>query len=141
MQIQDKDRDKVHSEFRARNDGFNIRAELPLDCATFSIVGAAMLILREANDCGIPFKAYALMQGYERRPVDPYTDLYVLTGALHDAFTLVVNTDNQGVAGAIHLLAAFASEPGEDRAYRLGLSAAAIGKAFESEADTSAADS
>ena len=134
MRIQDKD--KLSSEFRAGIDGFNISAELPLDMVTYSIERAVMLILREANDCGIEFKAYVVKRGHERVHIDPDAGLHIIASVLNDreAFALIVNTDNHGVAGVIQLLAAFVSEPGEDRAYRLGLSAASIGKAFESEA-------
>ena len=134
-------KDKIRSELRALIDDFSIRVELPLDRASCCIQRAAIFILCDAKEMDIPFNADALMQGYELLPIDPDADLHIIDGVLHDAFALVVNTDDQGLVGAIHLLAAFASEPGEDRAYRLGLSAAAIGKAFESEAYTSAADS
>lgn len=140
MRIQDKD--KLPSEFRAGIDGFNISAELPLGMVTYSIERAVMLILREANDCGIEFKAYVVKRGHERVPVDPDADLHIIASMLNDreAFALIVNTDNHGVAGAIQLLSAFVSEPGEDRAYRLRLSAASIGKAFESEVGADSAD-
>lgn len=131
MRIQDKD--KTMPECRESMDGFNISVELPLGYATYEITRAALLMLCEANNGDIPFTAKAQFGVDEFKALDVESDLTVAEEMLHDAFSIVVNTDDYVIAGIISALAALASEPGDDRATRLGIASTHFIKAFTSE--------